>query len=173
MLLSVYDMTIPAYIRGLTGLLGIIEKTQAHAANKKIEDATVMEGRLILDQFKFSKQVQIACDNAKLFVTRLTPLTAPVYEDKETTLDELKVRLMAVITLLNSIKAEDFQGWETKKITFYWKPGAELSALHYVTQYALPNFYFHVTTAYSILRANGIEIGKTDYLTPLEWITTA
>lgn len=160
----IYELTVPASIRALTQLSACLDKAAAHADAKKIEFPVLLNSRLIADQLPMIRQIQIACDTAKLGVSRLTGKDAPVNDDKEATLAEAKARIDSTIAYLNTFKAEDFKGAEEKKITTprwegKWLTGAEYTQLH-----VLPNLYFHVTTAYAILRANGVDIGKKDYL---------
>ncbi|MGE4170504.1 MAG: DUF1993 family protein [Candidatus Margulisiibacteriota bacterium] len=161
---SVYEISVPAFLRGLDALSGLLDKVKIHAEAKKIDPTVLLQTRLIPDQFPLAKQIQIATDTAKLFVPRLTGVQAPAFQDTETTLDEFQARIQTTVDFLKTLKPEQFDGWETKTVSFPWKPGQYIDAPDYVLQYALPNFYFHVTTAYSILRASGVEIGKSDYL---------
>lgn len=160
----IYELTVPTSIRALTQLSACLDKAAAHADAKKIEFPVFLNSRLIADQLPMIRQIQIACDTAKLGVSRLTGKDAPVNDDKEATFAEAKARIDSTIAYLNTFKAEDFKGAEEKKITTprwegKWLTGAEYTHLH-----ILPNLYFHVTTAYAILRANGVDIGKKDYL---------
>lgn len=124
----------------------------------------LLHSRLIMDQFPLVRQIQSACDNAKLCATRLTGKEGPVFPDTEKTYPEIQKRIKDTVAYLQTLSAHDFQGWETKKATFPWMPGKHLDAPDYVVQFMIPNFYFHVTTAYAILRANGVDLGKIDYL---------
>ncbi len=166
---SLYDISIPAFIRSLNALLGILDKAKLHADTNKIDMSVLFQTRLIPTQFPLSKQIQIACDAAKLFVPRLTDLKAPSFEDKESTFDEFKTRIQETIAFLETVTPEDFKLANTKIISFPWKPGYELAAKDYILQHSLPNFYFHITTAYSILRSIGVDLGKSDYLGKISW----
>ena len=164
-----YDMTVPQFTKMLSNLNLILNKAQAHADAKKFEVDVLLNSRLAPDQFNFIRQVQVACDTAKLGAARLTgkDKEAPVHDDKEKTLAELKARIESTISYLNTFTANDFKGAFERKISQPRWEGKYLSGLEFVTQHALPNLYFHVTTAYSILRHNGVEIGKKDYLGPM------
>lgn len=164
-----YEMTVPQFTKMLTNLGLILDKAQAHADAKKFEMDVLLNSRLAPDQFNFIRQVQIACDTAKLGSARLCgkEKDAPVHEDKEKTLSELRARIESTIHYLNTFKAHDFKGAEERRITQPRWEGKYLNGIEFLTQHALPNLYFHVTTAYSILRHNGVDIGKKDYLGPM------
>lgn len=141
-----------------------MDKASIHATNKKFEMDVLLNARLAPDQFNFIRQVQIACDTAKLCAARLAGKEAPKHEDNEKTLLELKGRIESVIGYLKTFKPEDFNGAEDRKISQPRWEGKYLTGFEYVNHHALPNIYFHITTAYSILRHNGVDIGKKDYL---------
>ena len=166
---DLFELTVLQFIRSLSALSDLLDKAATFASSRKISDEVMLQTRLAPDQFPLSKQVQIACDNAKLSVSRLTDIQAPVFEDTEKTFSELKVRIQKTIDFLKSVPASAYtEASEQKDISFWWNPGHTLSARNYVIEYLLPNFYFHFTTAYSILRSCGIELGKNDYLR-LSW----
>lgn len=164
-----YEMTVPQMIKMLSNLNGILDKGQAHADAKKFEMDVLLNSRLAPDQFNFIRQVQIACDTAKLGAARLTgkDKDVPVHEDKEKTLVEVRARIESTIKYLQTYRAQDFKGAEERRITTPRWEGKYLNGLEYTIQHVLPNLYFHITTAYSILRHNGVDIGKKDYLGPL------
>jgi len=159
-----YEITIPQFTKMLHNLSLIIDKASVHATNKKFDMEVLLNSRLAPDQFNFIRQVQIACDTAKLFAARMAGKEAPVHEDKEKTLPEVKARIESVIGYLNSFSAADFKGAEERKISQPRWEGKYLTGFEYATHHAIPNIYFHITTAYSILRHNGVDIGKKDYL---------
>jgi len=159
-----YKMTVPLFTKSLNNLHSILDKALQHAETKKFDVEVLLNSRLAPDQFHFIRQIQIACDTAKLCVARLTGKEAPSHADTEKTLPELKARLQDTIKFLNSVSASDFAGSEEKKITTPRWENKHLLGMDYVTHHALPNIYFHVTTAYAILRHNGVDIGKKDYL---------
>lgn len=159
-----YDVTVPQFIKMLKNLNVILDKGALFAESKKIEIEVLLNSRLAPDQFTLLRQVQIACDTAKLGAARLAGKEAPVHEDKEKTLPELKVRINEVLNYLGTFSPADFQGAHERKISQPRWEGKYLTGTEYAIQHALPNIYFHITTAYSILRHNGVEVGKKDYL---------
>ncbi|MDB5238510.1 MAG: hypothetical protein JWM46_780 [Candidatus Kaiserbacteria bacterium] len=168
---NLYTVTVPVFIKALTSLDGMLDKVAAYAAAKGTErrpaayfENALLQSRLIADQFPFVQQVQVTCDNAKGATARISGVEMPKYEDNETTVAELKARVEKTIAFLKTITAEQIIGKEETKITVpYWN-GKHLTAFEYVTEQVLPNFFFHLTTAYSILRSNGIDIGKGDFI---------
>lgn len=160
---------VPQFSKMLNNLSALLDKAQAFADQKKFDPANLLNARLAPDQFHFTRQVQIACDSAKTYVARLTDLKAPVFEDKEATISELKERIRNTIAFLETTKPEHFKGWETRKTTNPRREGKYLPGDEFAFQHAIPNFYFHLTTAYSILRHNGLDIGKKDYLGEIRW----
>lgn len=159
-----YEITIPQFTKMLTNLNKIIDKAALNAESRKFDVEVLFNSRLAPDQFNFIRQIQIACDTAKLCASRLSGKEAPVQEDNEKTLVEVKARIESVITYLGTFKKEDFNGAEERKISQPRWEGKYLTGEEYALQHALPNIYFHITTAYSILRHNGVDIGKKDYL---------
>ncbi|MFP5492524.1 MAG: DUF1993 family protein [Bacteriovoracia bacterium] len=159
-----YKNLIPPFVKALTNLNVILDKGQEFADAKKIDSTVLLNTRLIADQFPLTRQIQIACDTAKLGAARLAGKDAPVHDDKEATLAELKNRVNDVIKYLNSFKPEDFKGAEERKISQPRWEGKWMTGEEYLLQHALPNIYFHLTTAYSILRSQGVDVGKKTYL---------
>jgi hypothetical protein len=159
-----YNVTVPVMIKALTNLSGVIDKGVLHATSKKFNPDALLTEKLIADQFAFVRQVQVACDTAKATAAHLAGVEAPKHEDIEKTMDELKARIDKTVEYLKTFKAEDIDGTEDKQIPFKYAPGKSLSGFNQVLEYALPNFFFHVVTAYAILRHAGVEIGKMDYL---------
>ncbi len=160
----IYELTIPQFQKTLRNLSHFLDKAVQLSETKKFEVDVLLNSRLAPDQFNFIRQVQIACDTAKLSASRLTGKEAPAHEDNEKSLQDVKARIEKVVSYLATFKAEDFKECETKKITQPRWEGKYLSGKDFAIHHAIPNFYFHVTTAYSILRHNGVEIGKKDYL---------
>ena len=158
------DSLVPQYIRMLKNLSGFLDKAQALATAKKFEVDTLLTARLAPDMIPLLGQVQIACDQAKGGAARLSGKEAPKHEDNEKTFADVKERVAKVLSYLEGFKEIDFRGYEARKITLPWAPGKVMSGPDYLAQMALPNFYFHVTTAYAILRHNGVDIGKTDFI---------
>ncbi len=165
----VYELLVPQYIRVLKNLSSMMVKAAGYADSKKFEIDVLAQARLAPDQFAFYRQVQIACDTAKLSASRLSGKDAPVHDDKETSWPQLKKRIEEVIVYLESFKAKDFEGAEARKITQPRWEGKWLTGYEYTVNHAIPNFYFHITTAYSILRHNGVDIGKKDFLGELPY----
>jgi hypothetical protein len=160
----IYEWTVPQFTKALGNLNQFMGKAQEYAETRKFDVEQFAQTRLFIDQLPFAKQIQIACDSAKLASSRLTGKDAPVHDDNKTSWADLRQRISDTIQYLNSLSAADFKGAEDKKITTPRWEGKWLTGLEYAQQHAVPNVYFHVTTAYSILRANGVELGKKDYL---------
>ena len=159
-----YEITVPQFTKMLHNLNLMMDKAVQNSVERKFEMDVLLNSRLAPDQFNFIRQVQIACDTAKFYAARMTGKEAPVNEDTEKTLPELKARIETVIGYLNSFKAEDFKGAEERKISQPRWEGKYLTGFEFATQHAIPNVYFHVATAYSILRHNGVPVGKKDFL---------
>ena len=168
-----YDLTVVQFSKMLKNLSAILDKAAEFAEPKKIDVRVLLNSRLSADQFNLIRQVQIACDTAKLGAARLTGKTdsAPKHEDDETTLTDLQARINSVLDYLSGFTREDFANAESEKISQPRWEGKYLSGYEFAIQHAIPNIYFHVTTAYSILRHNGVDIGKKDYLGPLPYKT--
>jgi uncharacterized protein len=159
-----YDILVAQNSKMLHNLSLILTKAEAHAAAKKIEMDVLLNSRLAPDMFPLSRQIQIACDTAKLGAARVAGKEAPKHEDNEKTLPEFKARIESVIGYLNTFKADDFKNAVETKVTQPRWEGKWMTGHDYFTQHVVPNIGFHVTTAYAILRHNGVEIGKKDYL---------
>lgn len=159
-----YEITVPQFTKTLRNLNHILEKGVQFAETKKFESEVLLNSRLAPDMFPLLRQIQIACDTAKLCGARLSGKEAPKHDDSEKTMADVKTRIEQTLSFLNTLKAADYQGAEGKHITQPRWEGKYLTGEEYVHQHALPNFYFHVTTAYAILRHNGVDIGKKDYL---------
>jgi len=144
-----------------------LEKAAAFAQTKKFDTNVYLSLRLAPDQFAFARQVQTACDTAKLVAARLTGTEAPAHPDTEQSLDELRTRVAKVIAYLDGFSAKDFEGAATRVITQPRWEGKVMSGADYFLEHGLPNFFFHLTHAYAILRHNGVDVGKRDYLGPL------
>lgn len=162
--MSLYTLAVPMTIKSLQNLKAMLGKAKAFADEKKIEETVLLEARLTLDQYPFVKQVQIACDNAKGTAARLAGVESPKMEDNEKTLLELEGRIDKTITFVRSLTEAQFADSEERKVPIYFIPGKYLLGFEYVTEMALPNFYFHLTTAYSILRHHGLALGKADFI---------
>lgn len=159
-----YEIVVPQAKKMLHNLSAILDKGATLAEAKKFDTSVLLHARLAPDQFNLIRQVQIACDTAKLGVSRLTGKDAPVNDDKEQALAELKTRIDQTLSYLGTFSAKDFVDAEKKHISQPRWEGKYLTGLEFVVEHMLPNLYFHVTTTYAILRHNGVEVGKTDYL---------
>ena len=159
-----YEITITQFSKMLTNLSHILDKAAAEAETKKVDFSVYLGSRLAPDQFNLTRQVQIACDTAKMCAARLTGKTAPVHEDNETTLARLKERIQKVLDYLATFTPADYKEAATIKVSQPRWEGKYLTGAEFAVQHAIPNLHFHIVTAYSILRHNGITIGKKDYL---------
>jgi hypothetical protein len=165
MSLSMYQTSIPVFVRMLGNLSAILDKAAAHAEAKKIDPTVFIRDRLAPDMLPFSFQVQTATDLAKGCAARLTGIEAPSFADTETTFPELKERIAKTVTFLQGVTPAQLNGSEERAITLNLRSGEmKFQGHEYLLHFALPNFYFHVTTAYNILRHNGVELGKRDFL---------
>ncbi len=158
-----YEMTVPVFSRMLQNLDQLLEKGVAHATATGMSEADMLSQKLAPDMFPLLRQVQIATDNAKGCVARLTGIEAPVMDDTETTVAELHVRIEKTIAFISNVPAESFAEAAERKIEVKYFPGKYFTAEAYLIEYAIPNFFFHVTTAYGIFRMLGTVIGKADY----------
>ena len=165
MTISMYQASVPRFVNILGNLSNILDKAQAHVDAKKIDPATLPNFRLFPDMLAMTTQVQIACDTAKGVVARLSGVEAPVFEDNEKTLAELKARIGKTIAFIQSVPPAQVDGTEDKEIvTKRGDKETRYKGMQFLLGHAIPNFYFHVATTYNILRHNGVEIGKRDYL---------
>src|SRR5262245_10067990 len=165
MTISMYQASAPRFANTLNNLSAILDKAQAHAEAKKIDPAVLLESRLYPDMFPLVRQVQIASDNAKGAVARLAGVEVPKYEDTEETFADLRARLAKTIDFVESFKPAQIDGSEANDIHRKLGPReVTWKGMQYLLGFALPNFYFHVVTAYDILRHNGVEVGKRDFI---------
>ncbi len=162
-----YSETIGQMKKMLGQLDRWLDSAAAFAQKKSFDPNLFLGFRLAPDQFAFARQVQTACDTAKLAASRLSGKTAPAHADSEQTLDELHTRVRAVIAYLDGFKAADFEGAANRVVSQPRWEGKVMSGADYFLEHALPNFFFHLTHAFAILRHNGVEVGKRDYLGPL------
>jgi len=160
-----YKASVPRFVNILGNLSNILDKAQAYADAKKLKDDALTSFRLFPDMLPMTAQVQIACDTAKGVVARLAGIPIPAYEDNEKTLAELKARVAKTIAFIQTVTAEQIDGSEEKEIvTKRGDKETRYQGMQFLLGHAIPNFYFHVATTYNILRHNGVEIGKRDYL---------
>jgi hypothetical protein len=165
MSLSMHQASVTVFKRMLPALAAILDKAEAHAVSRKIDAAALLGARLFPDMFSFSRQVQLTCDFAKFCCARLAGVEAPKHEDNEASFAELKARVAATLAFIESVKTKDIDGTEEKEVTL--KIGGkdtQMKGRDYLLLFAMPNFYFHATTAYALLRHNGVELGKRDFL---------
>ena len=163
---SMSQASLPVFEIGLTALSGVLDKAAAFATAKKIDSAVLPQYRLAPDMFALARQVQVACDMAKNGGARLAGVEPPKFEDDEKTIDELKARVAKTIAFVKSLDAAKLDAATEKEITFPLGPTnkGHMKGSDYLTHFVLPNFYFHLTAAYTILRHCGVEIGKRDFL---------
>ena len=166
MTISMHAASVPVFQQLLGALGNNLAKAEAHVAEKKIDPNALLQSRLFPDMFTFTRQVQIACDFAKGVSARLAQADVPVYEDKEQSFGELRALVARTIEFIGSLDATRFDGSEERQIVT--RPGTprerSFSGQAYLLTYGLPQFFFHVTTAYALLRHNGIDVGKRDYM---------
>ena len=166
MSISMYTAAIPVFKQKLNSLHDVLTKAEAHATARNIEPNALLQARLFPDMFPLTRQVQIAADFAKGVTARLADVELPAYEDNEQTFAELQARIAKTLAFIDSLTAAQIDGSESREIVL--RPGTpkekKLSGQAYLLNYGLPQFFFHVTTAYAILRHNGVEIGKKDFM---------
>lgn len=166
-MLAMYDATIPPLKRSLTNLSAILKKGEDYADAKKIEHSVLLNARLFPDMYPLTRQVQIATDMSKGAAARLSGIEVPKYEDDESTFAELQARIAKTITFIDSIKPAQMEGAENLDIVIpIRKTELKFTGQAYLLNWVMPNVHFHVTTAYNILRHNGVELGKPDFLGP-------
>jgi hypothetical protein len=163
---TLHTASVPVFTQMLGALGKILTKAETHATARKIEPAALLQARLYPDMFPMLRQVQVACDFAKGVSARLAGVDVPVFEDQEQSFADLRARIGRTLDFIATLTPEQFEGAETREVVT--QPGTPRERRHvgtaYLTAYGLPQFYFHVTTAYAILRHNGVEIGKRDYM---------
>jgi uncharacterized protein len=166
MKISVQAVTVDLFTHSLTALSAVLEKGLAHAIARKFDPSVLVEGRLAPDMFPLSRQVQVACDLAKNSVARLAGLEPPRFEDNEKTIEELRARIARTVDYLKGVPATAFEGAEDRDIKVPAGPDKfqDFKGLEFVQRRAIPNVFFHITAAYAILRHNGVDIGKRDFL---------
>jgi hypothetical protein len=164
--MSFHDAVVPAYLQMLNSLIGLLTKAEAHCAAKKVDPGVLLGSRLFPDMLPLSKQIQLVTDFAAKGCARLTHSELPSTPDTETSFAELKQRLAKTIDYVKSFKPEQFEGADAKDVTFPVGPDRSmtLKGQQFLSAVSLPNFYFHATTTHGILRHNGVEIGKRDFL---------
>lgn len=169
MSITMYSASVPVFVRMLGNLTSWLDQAAAHAEVKKFDAAVYLGTRLAPDMLPFNRQIQIACDGAKFCVSRLSGIEAPKFDDTESSIAELRERVGATIEFIKSVPAAKIDGTEDKDVTIPRRDGSmTLKGEAYLKLFALPNFFFHLTTAYALLRHNGVELGKKDFLGALQ-----
>jgi hypothetical protein len=166
--LSMFSATVPVFRQQLLSLIAMLDKAEAHAGQRKIEPAALLTARLFPDMFTLTRQVQLTTDFAKGAAARLANVDVPAYPDTETTFAELKARVQRTVQFIETLSPEQFKGAEDRDITIRiaGKP-VTFKGEPYLISFATPNFYFHLTTVYALLRHNGVELGKGDFISGL------
>ena len=165
MTITMYQASAPRFAHTLKALSAVLAKADAHCAARKIDPLVLTAARLYPDMFPLSRQVQIACDSAKGAVARLAGVEVPKHEDTEKTFEELRARIDKTLAFIATVKPAQVDGSEAREVVLKLRGNdVTFSGLQYLLGFAWPNFYFHATTAYAILRHNGVELGKTDFL---------
>ena len=165
MTISMYQACVPPFLQTLQGLSNVLDKAEAFCTAKKIEPAVLVNSRLAPNMFALARQVQIACDFAKGASARLAGIDVPAFDDNETTIDQLKARITKTIAFVTTIDAAKIDGSEERDIMLKIAGNAvTFKGQFYLVNFAIPNYYFHLTTAYAILRHNGVDLGKGDFL---------
>ena len=166
MTITMYQASVPAFVHSLQVLSTLLDKAEAHCTAKKIDPAVMIGARLIADMLPLSRQIQIACDGAKGCVARLAGSDIPSWPDDEKSFADLKARIKKTIDYAQSFKAGQIDGSASKAMQGLKMGGqtANINGMNYLNHFVLPNFYFHIATAYAIMRANGVEVGKKDFL---------
>jgi uncharacterized protein len=168
--MNLYDHSVLQFVRVIGQVPRWLDKAAAHATAKKFDVELLVAARLAPDQYPLVAQIQSASDAAKFCSAYLAGVVAPRFPDVEKTLPELRERLDKTIAFLQTIKPEQLEGAAERVVRVPWMPGKGLKGADYLTRLALPNFYFHVTTAYAILRHNGVDLGKQDFIADLPFI---
>ncbi len=165
MAISLHQISVPIFVRHLNGLVTCMKKAQAVYAEKKYDEATLVSYRFFPDMFTFARQVQLATDHAKTCIGLISGTDAPKFDDAEKSLADLIGRVEKTIAYLNSVKPQQVDGQEAKAVTLKMRDRElKFTGIELLLNRSMPNFYFHVTTAYDIIRHNGIEIGKRDFM---------
>jgi hypothetical protein len=162
---SMYSMSVPVFAKTLGNLIGVLDKAAAFAEQRKVDPAVLLSARLYPDMFPLTKQIQVACDFAKGAVARLAGQEPPKWDDSETTIADLKARITRTLEFIGGFQAAQIDGSEERavEITIRGEP-VRLQGLPYLAHMVLPNFFFHAVTAYDILRHNGVDLGKRDFI---------
>jgi len=165
MTISMHSASVPVFVRLLTNLSAWLDKAEAHALAKKFDPAVYLSARLAPDMLAFTKQIQIGCDAAKFGVARLAGISAPKFDDDETSLAELRDRIRKTVEFVSSVPADAIDGSEEREINVPGRNGpTQFKGEAYLKHFVLPNFFFHMSISYALLRHNGVDLGKADFL---------
>lgn len=162
--MSLYEQSVPQFIKGIGQVQRWLDKAEELATARKFEVDTLLSARLAPNMYPLLRQIQTISDSSKGTSARLAGIAPPSFPDEEKTVAELRARLDKTVKFLESLKPEQFEGAENRTITLPWFPGKGVKGTAFLTEFGLPNFYFHLTTAYGILRHNGVDIGKADFI---------
>lgn len=162
--MSLYEFSVPQFTKMLKNLQRWLDRAQEYAGQKSFEPEVLLDSRLAPNQFPLLRQVQSACDSAKLACSRIAAKEAPAHPDTEKSFEEIRARLQSCISYLETFSPRDFEGAEGRSVTLPFLPGKIISTTDYLVEFALPNFYFHLNHAYAILRHNGVPLGKIEYI---------
>ena len=165
--MNLYDATVPIFTKLLSNVNTWLDKAAAHADARKYDADILVNARLVPDQYPFVRQIQAACDQAKFTVAKLAGKEPPAHPDTEKTIAEIRQRIRTVLDYMATFNREEFNGAEERACSHAWMGGKSLRGGDYLDHFALPNFHFHLTTAYDILRHNGVDVGKMDYIVDL------
>ena len=168
--MNLYDQSVPAFLRAIGQVHRWLDKAEAHATAKKFDVESLLSARLAPDQYPLVRQIQSVSDTAKAGSARLAGIAPPSFPDEEKTVAELRARLDKTTAFLKTIKREQLDGAAERMVAIPWMPGKGLRGFDYLTVLQLPNFYFHVTTTYAILRHNGVDLGKQDFIGELPFV---
>jgi hypothetical protein len=174
MAISMHSASVPIFVRMLGNLTTWLDKAESHAAARKFDTSVYLTARLAPDMLPFTNQIQIACDAVKFGIARLSGVEAPKFADDEASLADLRTRVRKTIDFIQSVPAAQIDGTEGKDVVVPRRDGSmTLKGETYLKNFVLPNFFFHVTTAYALLRHNGVELGKADFLGPMQPAATS
>ena len=169
MAISMHSASVPIFVRMLGNLTTWLDKAESHAAARKFDTSVYLSARIAPDMLPFTNQIQIACDAVKFGIARLSGVEAPKFADDEASLADLRTRVRKTIDFIQSVPAAQIDGTEAKDVVVPRRDGSmTLKGETYLKTFVLPNFFFHVTTAYALLRHNGVELGKADFLGPMQ-----
>jgi hypothetical protein len=168
---NVSELVVNQFTRNLKALRGLLGKAKEHANEKKFDPNLFLQEKLSPDMFPFVRQVQITCDTAKGAVARLSGQKPPSWSDEEKSIDELLARVDKTIDYVSQFTAKDFTNYAAQQVSFPWYPNKYLKGDDFLVSHAIPNFFFHLTTTYALLRKSGVSLGKSDFLGEQNWLS--